>query len=155
MMYTPFKILLGASLLAVFLLSACAKESPAPSDPNAPVTPLVTGSFNWIVNGGTSVSADNFFFIESFSNIVGTKNSGSISVDISLDALSVGSHTISPSSGITFDYSNGTSVVAAKSGIVTISSKTSSYLSGTYVAAFNTGTLTSMSGSFSNLPSKK
>jgi len=155
MMFKPFKILLGASLLTLFILSACAKESPAPTDPNTPVTPVVTGSFNWSINGGTSVSADNFFFIESFNNIVGTKNSGSISVDISLDTLSVGSHTISPSSGITLDYSNGTSVAAAKSGIVTISSKTSAYLSGTYSAAFNSGTVTSISGSFSNLPSKK
>lgn len=154
-MFKRNHFLLGASLFAILLVAACAKESPAPSDPNTPVTPVVTGSFNWSINGGASVSADNYFFIESFNNIVGTKNSGSISVDISLDTLSVGNHTISPSNGITLDYSNGISVASAKSGIVSITSKTSSYVSGTYSAAFTSGTLTSIGGSFTNLPAKK
>lgn len=133
---------------ALFAAVACEKEASKPEEETT--TPVSSYSFSW-TTGSTSFSADNSFFVPAFNNIYAAKVNGAY-VDITLDDLTKGNHTINPSAGITFEYSDGTTTFNGKSGTVTISENTGTTLSGSYSCTLENGS--SISGSFSKIPQK-
>lgn len=138
-------------MLPVLLLTTrCQKDAGQPNDPN----PSSNSSFSWTPAGGATVVADNFYYITAYNNIVANKTGNLTSIDIILDDLSVGSHTISPSKGITLDYVYSGTTYSGKSGIVNITSKTGGLISGNFNAALAGGTITSISGEFTDLHEK-
>lgn len=132
------------------LVWACQKDSSQPEDPGTGNT----GGFTWTPSGGTQVVADDFYFITAYNNIVASKTGNLTSVDIILDDLSVGTHTISPTKGITLEYVVSGTTYTGKSGVVNITSNSGTLLSGNFTAALTGGTITSLSGEFTDLHSK-
>lgn len=150
----PLLIALGISILGLFV-TGCAKAEKETEDPvntGGVVTP--TSEFDWTPGGSSAVTASESYYIPAYNNIVATKNGGSSYVDITLDNLNVGAHTISPSAGITLEYATLTTTYTAKSGVVNITEKSGTLLSGNFTAALNGGTLTSISGKFEYIPQK-
>ena len=111
--------------LSSLLLFSCAKDEYVDEDPSGGNGGSGTnGSFTWMVNNGSSVSANDYFFVSAFNNIVGKHTGTGKYVDITLDNLSTGTYNISASKGILFEYFDGTKAYTAVSGVVTISAKT-------------------------------
>lgn len=139
-----------ATILLLFLFFGCTKSEKEPDEP----LPTTTGNtidddFKWTWNGVT-VTADSSFYIPGFNNIVAYK--GQAYVDIVLSNLSVGTYSISNSTGNSLEFNTGMQVLTANTGIVKITSNTGSRLSGTFNA-----TLTGnepMSGQFKDIPKK-
>lgn len=145
--------------IGIFILSlvftGCAKaekETEDPANSGGVITPAA--EFNWTPGGTSEVVANDSYYIPAYNNIVATKNSNSSYVDITLDNLNIGAHTISPSAGITLEYSTGSATYTAKSGVVNITDKTGTLLSGNFTAALVGGTLTTINGEFNNIPQK-
>lgn len=149
-------LLIGLGIfLGSLVFTGCTKAEKETEDPgNSGSVPTPSAEFNWTPGGGSGVTASSSYFIPAYNNIVATKNTNSSYVDIILDNLNVGAHTISSSTGITLEYSTGTATYTAKSGVVNITEKTETLLSGNFTAALNSSTLTSISGEFVNVPRK-
>lgn len=131
------------------LFSACEKEADKPEEENP--NPTVTSKFTWSETSGT-FTADYAEFNPDFNNIYASKVDGS-SVDITLEDLNKGTHSIVPSQGRTLAYTDSKNVTHnAKSGSVSISENTGASLSGSYNCTLENGS--SISGSFSNIPKK-
>jgi hypothetical protein len=140
-------------IISTFTFTRCAKDEKAPDDPTpAPVGTTPAGGFTFTPAGSSAVVANEAYFIPAFNNIVATKIASSSTVDITLDDLSTGGHTISP--GITLVYTAGSTTYTSKSGVVTISAKTGTLLSGSFSVALNGGTLTGISGQFTDISQK-
>ncbi len=133
----------------ILLFSSCQKEASKPEEETTTPT-AVTTKFTWTA-GSTSATADNSFYVPAFNNIYAAKVNGAY-VDITLEDLNKGNHTINPSQGVTLEYSDGTNTFKGKSGTVTISENTGTKLSGSYNCTLENGT--NISGSFSNVPQK-
>lgn len=142
-------ILAGLCVALIVICISCAKDSNKPDDPNTPA-PSNTAKFTW-TKGNSSGTADDAYVVNAYNEIYATK-SGGIYVDIILDALSKGSYTISPSAGISLEYSDGSATFTGKSGTVTITESTATTVSGNFNCTFSSGG--SISGEFSNLPKK-
>jgi hypothetical protein len=151
------KILNSTGILALTILffSACTKEKDTPKETTSSTSAAgPVGGFTWTPAGGSAVVASDAYFIPAYNNIVANKNTTSDYVDIILDTLSVGNHTISPSLGITLEFGTSTATYTGKSGSVNITAKTGTLMSGTFTSALNGGTITSISGQFTNIPQK-
>ncbi|MBL7933961.1 MAG: hypothetical protein JNL60_18800 [Bacteroidia bacterium] len=141
-------LLLLAAFTGVLFFSACTKEADKPEEENP--APTVTSKFTWS-QSSTNYTADYSEFVPDFNNIYASKIDGS-SIDIFLDNLNKGAHTIVPTAGRTFVYTDSNGIKhEATSGSVTISENTGTTLSGSYSCTLDIGTI---SGSFSNIPKK-
>lgn len=144
--YTKAILILSSSVL---FFSSCQKEASKPEEQTT--TPVVsTTKFTWTA-GSVNATADNSFYVPAFNNIYAAKVNGSY-VDITLEDLNKGNHTINPSQGVTLEYSDGTNTLKGMSGTVTISENTGTALSGSYNCKLGNGT--NISGSFTNIPQK-
>ncbi|MDI1354339.1 MAG: hypothetical protein PSX36_05455 [bacterium] len=128
----------------------CQKDASQPNDPV--VSP--TSRFTWTPSSGATVVADNFYYITAYNNIVASKTGNLTSVDIILESLSVGTHTISPSKGITLEYVYSGTTYSGKSGVVNITSNSAGLITGNFNAALTGGTITAISGEFTDLREK-
>jgi hypothetical protein len=135
------------------LLSSCAKDEDVPEDPSGSGG-STSSSFNWSVNNGASIFANDYYFVSAFNNIVGKKTSNASYIDISLDNLDPGSYTISLSKGILLEYNDGSISHTASSGIVNISSHLNGLLSGNFTASVKNSSITTISGQFTDIPEK-
>ena len=140
-------------LIGALLLLACAKEEQAPVDPNGGGS-APTSFFTWTTDNGSTVNANDFYFVTTFNNIVGKKTSNGSFIDISLDNLSEGAYTISSSKGIILEYNDGTKSYFAASGVVNITKNTGTKLSGNFNAYLSGSTVLSVSGNFEDIPAK-
>lgn len=144
-----FVALLSASLCLV----SCAKSEKDPAE--EPTTPAIElGEFSYTPGTAASVNADSSVYFPAFNNIVSYKSGATQVIDIYLSALSVGTYTISSATGISLSYTTGSTVYTAKSGTVGITANTGSKLSGKFGVALTGGTLTSLSGSFTDIPKR-
>ena len=110
----PLFIALSMSLSGL-VFTGCAKaekETEDPANTGGVVTPV--SEFDWTPNGSSAVTASESYYIPAYNNIVATKGGGSSYVDITLDNLNVGAHTISPSAGITAWMSSPSTASAAR-----------------------------------------
>lgn len=140
--------------LVTLMFTGCAKAEKEPEEP----TPTTTGStpepeFRWTPSGGSLVVTNNAYFIPAYNNIVALRNGTSASVDIVLDNLDEGNHVISSTSGITLEYNDGTTTHTGKSGSVNIT-ESGATLSGNFTCTFSGGSVSSISGSFTDIPQK-
>lgn len=141
---------LSSLIIVVSLLVIGCGKDPNEPDEETPGTSQV--KFTWSVNGGSTITASDGYYIFSYNEIIATK-AGSTAIDIILDDLTKGTHNISPSNGITLEYYDGSATFDGKSGTVTISENTGTSLSGSFTCVLNGGT-TTIAGQFSNLPKK-
>jgi len=142
----------GLIAVLVFVFAGCAKDETEPEE-ETPTTPGTSPAkkFTWNIDGNSTVTADDSYFIPGFNNIVATKSTST--VDIILDDLNQGAHIISPS--ITLDYSSSSSTLPAKSGTIVITENTGSLIAGTFTCAFSQGSsVNSIKGEFSDVPKK-
>jgi len=151
-----FPVLLILFVLTIAIgISGCAKDQDEPKEetPTTPVT-VAPAKFTWTLSGATLATADDSYFVSQFSNIYASKVNG-MSVDITLEDLSKGTHAIAPSNGITLVYTSSTTTMNASSGSVVISENTGTSVSGSFTCALMGGGGTStIKGDFSNLPKK-
>lgn len=153
--FANYLLLFSGVIILSIMFTNCAKAEKETEDPasnSGAITP--TSEFNWTPDGSSAVTASESYYIPAYNNIVATRGGGSSYVDITLDNLNVGAHTISPSAGITLEYATSSATYTAKSGVVNITEKTGTLLSGNFTAALNGGTLTSITGKFENIPQK-
>ena len=68
-LFTYFFISIFGSLLFI----SCAKDENTDEDPTNGGGNPSTSEFSWTVNNGSTVSANDYFFVASFNNIVGKK----------------------------------------------------------------------------------
>lgn len=131
-----------------FLLGACAKEETPEDEP-----PVQTdnGSFSWTLSSGQTVNADSAHCYNSINTIYAFKNGAANSIEVTLSALSVGSYSISSSTGNTFNFANGSTSYNGTSGSFAISANANNKLSGNFSVNITGGTLTSISGSFQDI----
>jgi hypothetical protein len=140
--------------LGLLVFAGCAKAEKEPEDP----TPTTTGTtlhpdFRWTPGSGPAVIASDAYFIPAYNNIVALKNTTSASVDITLDNLNEGGHSISSSSGITLEYNDGTNTYTGKSGSVNITDNDGTSISGSFNCVLNGGP-GSINGQFTDIPHK-
>lgn len=137
------------ALTGVLFFGACTKEADKPEEENP--TPVVTAKFTWSESSGT-FTADYAEFNPDFNNIHASKVDDS-SVDIMLEDLNKGTHSIVPTAGRTLVYVNNKNITLdGVSGSVTISENTGTTLSGSYNCKLENGS--NISGTFSNIPKK-
>lgn len=147
-----FKLAAAISLVSVTLY-ACVKDDDKPEEEQTTTTPAATFKFTWKLDGSASVTADDAYFVPAYSNIYASQ--GIKNVDITLEDLSVGTHDIAPSKGVTIDYTNGTDVYYGKSGTVIITKSNGSLVSGSYNCTVAGGGVNlTISGDFTDLPKK-
>ena len=138
---------------ACVFLVACAKNKDEP----APVTPTVAvnkGSFTWLPNTGSAVTADSAFYYTQFTTIFAFKNGNNSSIEINLSALTVGTYSFSALTGNVLTYINGSSTYIAPSGSCNITAAANNKLSGNFNVNLSGGALTSMSGTFTDILKK-
>lgn len=139
--------------MGAIIFSACAKEEEEPVDP-AGSGSTTSSYFTWTSDNGSTVNANDYYFVTAFNNIVGKKTSNSSFIDISLDDLTEGSYTLSSSKGILLEYNDGSKSYFASSGLVTITKNSGNKLSGNFNANFSGSAVLSVSGSFADIPAK-
>jgi len=140
-------------ILSLFIFSGCAKDPDEPEEetPTTPITPP-PAKFSWVINGGTTVVADETYFVEAYSDIYAAK--GTKTIDIILDALDKGTYQISQPIR-TLDYFDGTNTQKGQSGTVVITEKSAGLISGSFTCTMSSGGSSStISGEFSNIPKK-
>lgn len=144
----------GLLALVIAVFTGCAKAEKEPEEEN-PTNPITTPAkeFIWSIDGNTTVTADDSYFVPSFDNIIASKSTST--VDVILNDLNKGSHTISPSNGVTLDYTAGSITYSAKSGTFIITENTGSLIAGTFTCSFPPGSaFNTIKGEFSNVPKK-
>jgi hypothetical protein len=146
--------LLAPILIVSVILYACSKDSDKPEEEQPNSNPTTTFKFTWSLGNNASVTADDAYFVPAYSNIYATKGTTK-NVNILLEDLSVGSHSITPSKGVTLDYTDGAVTYNAKSGTVMITKNNGSLVSGSYNCSVSNGSVnTTISGDFTDLPKK-
>ena len=150
------KTVIALTFTSTLFLLSCAKDSSDP-DKNVAITPAGNTNstvFSWTNNSGTSTSADSTNYYASFTTIFAFKNGTSNSIEINLSALTVGSYTLSSSTGNALTYIANSSTYTAKTGVVNITANNNSNLSGNFNCALSGGTLTTLSGQFVDVPKR-
>ena len=135
-------------LTSIFIISSCTKDENEPEEE----TPVVTdkGSFNWTLSSGQTANADSAHCYTSITTIYAFKNGNATSVEVNLSALSVGSYSISSSTGNSFSFVSGGTTYEG-TGSFNITANSGNKLSGNFNVTLTGGTLTSMSGSFQDI----
>jgi hypothetical protein len=142
-------------LLVVFccwMAVACKKDDPEPVD-TTPTTAQNKGDFKYSLNGGAVLAADSAKYYSQNTTIFAFKNNANISFEINLSDLSVGTYSISSSTGNQFQYTVGSANYNG-TGNVNITANANNQLSGNFNCALSGGTLTSVTGTFVDLPRK-
>lgn len=142
-------ILSSFVLLGMILFAACAKDEKEPEEE----TPVQTnkGTFSWTLSSGQTVNADSAHCYNSISIIYAFKNGNSNSIEIDPSSLSVGSYTISSSTGNSLAFTSGSTNYDATSGTLNITSNSGNKLTGNFNVNLSGGSLTSMSGTFKDI----
>lgn len=150
------KVVLSLSSLSlsfILFFLACKKDD-KPVDQTTSTPTTASFKFTWILGSAAEVTADDAYFVPAYSNIYASKGSDK-NVNILLEDLSIGTHTIAPSKGLTLDYTSGNSTLNATSGTVVITKNSGTLLSGNYNCSVSSGGVTStISGIFTDLPKK-
>jgi hypothetical protein len=142
------------SSLALIVLSSCAKDEPEPADPNDPGTvPTLPPYFTWKVNNGSQVVADSSHCYVKSNVIFAFRNGNANTVEINLASMSVGKYLINTSSGNELKYQTG-SLVGTGTGTVNILTSGQDRISGDFNCALSGGTLTSITGTFTDIPKR-
>jgi hypothetical protein len=134
---------------ALFMVS-CKKDEPEPVDPGTN-TPPASPYFQWQLNGGNVVTADSAFSSQGHV-IFAFKNSGG-SIEVNLADLSPATYQISSSTGNQLQYMEG-STTHEGSGSFVITASTSNKLSGHFNCNLTGGSLSSITGTFSEIPKR-
>lgn len=142
-------LILSLSLFTIFITTSCAKDE-TPEEEETPV-PTDKGTFNWTLSSGQTVTADSAHSYQSITTIYAFKNGTTNSLEVTLSALSVGSYSISSSTGNTFNFVSGATSYNATSGSFNITANNGNKLSGNYNVTLSGGALTGMSGSFQDI----
>lgn len=145
--------LFSTTLILFLVFSGCVKDETEPEEPTPTTgTPVSTPGFGWTPGGGVATTADDFYYISAYSNIIGLKNGNG--VDITLQELKTGTFSLSPSLGNTLYYTVGTTTYTGKSGTVNITTFAGNKISGNFSTTLTGGTVTSISGQFNDVPAK-
>lgn len=139
-----------ALLTAVMLFGSCAKDDPEIEEPEPDPIPTVPPYFAWQVDGGPVKVADSSFaYVQSYV-LFGFKNTGE-SIEVNLSSMSVGNYTISQSTGNMLQYTDDSGTHEA-TGTFEIASVNSGRMSGGFDCTFSGSPLSSITGTFSEIP---
>lgn len=145
----PFAIRFFCLFLTVSLMVSCAKDETSPEEEEPPVTN--TGSFNWTLSSGQNFTADSAHCYSSITTIYAFKNGNSNSIEAALSSLGVGTYSFSPATGNSFDYTSGSTTYSGVSGTLNITANAGNKLSGSFNVNLSGGSLSSISGSFTDI----
>lgn len=148
------KIILGVILFCLFVIVSCKKE-PEQSCGTCPVGGSVNSTpvFSYVKNNGSTVTADSAFFIPVSKTIVAYYQGYAHKVNIKTASLAAGTYSFT-SSANTLSYVEATFTYIASGGSINITSNTNSKLSGNFVSNGSGGGITSLTGQFTDIPSK-
>ncbi|OFY84929.1 MAG: hypothetical protein A3F72_18275 [Bacteroidetes bacterium RIFCSPLOWO2_12_FULL_35_15] len=142
------KLLPVLVIAACFLLMpACKKKSSDTPAPTPTPTPTSNPSFVWSENGGANKTTTSVTFSNTYNALTASGTSGTIQFFISTDTP--GTYSLSSSSNV-FMYGNGN--YSASSGNIIVSSNANGKISGTFSTASTSGSITSVNGSFTDVP---
>jgi hypothetical protein len=148
-------LILALSILSALFIISCAKDKKEPEDPGS-TTPVPTTPpyFSWTVSGGQTTVADSSFCYVSSNAVDAFRGGNSNSIEIRLSAFTTGTYVINSVSGNQLDYQLGTKVYTGSNGTVNITAATSSKITGNFNCSLSGGTITSISGTFADVPKR-
>jgi hypothetical protein len=146
------KIITVCGFLAL-IISSCAKDDPEPVEPEPTPVPTVPPFFSWATNGTLTTVADSSHCYPSSNVIFAFKSGNSNSLEIRLSAFSVGTYAVNSVTGNQLEYQLGSQVYNG-TGTVNINASPATKLSGSFTCALNGGTLSSITGTFADVPKR-
>lgn len=138
---------------SLLFFNSCIKAEADPDKEN-PIAPVPsTQDFKWTPNGQAQVTADSSHYYNSFTTIFAFKTGTLSSIEINLSSLSVGTYSLSSTTGNALSYVNKNVTYNSVAGSVSITSSADNKLSGRFNCTF-TGTLSGISGEFVDVHAK-
>lgn len=148
-------ITLGLVLSFLIMMIACKKEDPEQSCGTCPVGGSVnsTAGFSFTKNNGASITADSAFFIPVSRTIVAYYQGFAHKVNIKTSSLAAGTYSFT-SSANTLSYTESTFTYIASGGSISITANANNKMSGSFVSNGSGGGVISLTGQFTDIPSK-
>ncbi len=138
--YTQLFIAFAFSLIFI----SCSKEESTSNLPSS-----ISGSFTWTDNTGLAVTADSAYYDSQYKTIKAFKGGNTRFIEINLTAGTPATYVIGVSNA--FTYLNASNIYIATSGSIVITANASSKMSGTFATAGNGASITSMTGTFTDI----
>ena len=149
------KLFFRSALIIASLLvfSNCAKEDePQPEDPENPV--ITAGQFTWKPGSAASVTADSAYYYSQFTTIYAFKNGYANMIEVNLSSLTAASYSLSSATGNALTFITASTTHTASSGSFNITAAANNKLSGNFSANLAGGSVTSITGSFTDIPKR-
>jgi hypothetical protein len=144
-------------IFCLVIITACAKKEDSfePNTSGNTENPADNkGSFTWTASTGQAVTADSAHYYSQFTTIFAFKNGNTNSIEVNLSALTPGTYSFSSTSGNAFAFVDGSTNYDASSGSLTITAAANNRLSGSFNTNLTGGTITSLSGTFTDIKKK-
>ncbi len=132
-----------AVFISIFSIIACSEEKTTDIIPS-------TSGFIWVDNAGNSITADSSYYVEQYKTIKAFKGGIQKLIEINLTAGSAGTYVIGTNNA--FSYLTGQDLYLAATGSVIITANANSKMSGTFTTAGTGASITSISGTFNDIP---
>lgn len=137
------KFFLIAVILFTVIFSSCSS-----SDDDSNTTPATDG-FTWTENGGSSLQTGlNPRFSAQYNTFIVENSSGTTLFEINLNEGIAGTYSLGSNYAI---YYGGSTNFVPTAGSLIITSNANNKISGTFSATGSTGTVTSVTGTFTNV----
>jgi len=139
-------LLIAALFISLISLVACSE------DKTNDITPSGSTGFVWTDNAGNTITADSAYYVSQYKSIKAFKGGIQKLVEINLTAGAAGTYTIGTNNA--FSYLTGQDLYLAASGSVIITSNANSKMSGSFTTVGTGASITSITGTFIDIPVK-
>ena len=141
---STLSLVLAFASITLFI-SSCSKSTT--TIPNT-----TTGGLTWIENTATTVTADSAYFDTRYSTLHAFKGGTAKIIELNLSAGTVGTYTVSSANSISYIASGSSTTYIATTGSVNITANASAKMTGSFSSTGTGASLTSLSGTFIDIP---